>query len=179
MDFGMRVGSSVVITTYVLQDLTHASAADAPCARGRAKLARSFMVALCCGLALALCASCARATDDWAHKYRTLAPGVRWSGVMSWYYAPAGQPAWASTLQMTTLIQQAMNAWSSHCGVQFAFLGTTEYAATVEDGASIIGWLPAMAYSGNTSWYMRAGVMVEADIQLNASANGSAAMTIP
>lgn len=127
-----------------------------------------------------LAASFAHAADDPAHKYRFLSPGLHWSnGTMTWYYAPAGEPSWASTASMIALIQQAMNAWSSQCGVQFQFLGTTGVQATVQDGASIIGWLPSMNYSANTTWYMRAGLMTEADIQLNASANGSPTGTYP
>ncbi|MDQ6618973.1 MAG: matrixin family metalloprotease [Pseudomonadota bacterium] len=122
----------------------------------------------------------ARAAEDVNHKYRSLAPGLHWSGnTMSWYYAPAGEPAWASGTSAVTLIQQAMNVWSSRCGVQFSYLGTTPQQATVQDGASIIGWLPTMSNAGNTSWYMRAGTMTEADVQLNASANGTAVATYP
>src|SRR4051794_29969492 len=122
----------------------------------------------------------ARGADDEMHKYRFLSPGLHWStATMTWYYAPAGQPSWANTTQMVALIQQAMNTWSSQCGVQFQFLGTTDVQATVQDGASIIGWLSDMNYSGNTSWYMRSGLMTEADIQLNVKANGAPASTYP
>lgn len=130
--------------------------------------------------ALAIVASTASGADDPMHKYRELSPGLHWSGnTMSWYYAPANQPTWADASQMVPLIQQAMNAWSAQCGVQFSYLGTTPQQATVQDGASIIGWLPTMTYSANTSWYMRDGSMTEADIQLNVSTNGSAAATYP
>src|SRR3954465_7007769 len=64
--------------------------------------------------ALAIVASTAQgAADDPMHKFRELSPGLHWSGnTMSWYYAPSGQPSWASAPQVVTLIQQAMNAWS-------------------------------------------------------------------
>ncbi len=80
---------------------------------------------------------------------------------------------------MVTLVEQAMNTWSAQCGVQFSYLGATPQQATVQDGASIIGWLPTMSYAANTNWYMRDGTMTEADIQLNVSANGSAAAVYP
>jgi len=131
-------------------------------------------------IALTVTMSLARGADDEMHKYRFLSPGLHWStATMTWYYAPAGQPSWANTTQMVALIQQAMNTWSSQCGVQFQFLGTTDVQATVQDGASIIGWLSDMNYSGNTSWYMRSGLMTEADIQLNVKANGAPASTYP
>jgi len=131
-------------------------------------------------VAAALLAMPARGADDPTCKYRILAPGLHWSGnTMSWYYASTGQPAWADANQMVTLIQQAMNAWSSQCGVQFSYLGVTPQQATVQDGASIIGWVSTLASAANTSWYMRAGLMTEADIQLNATANGSAAAAYP
>ena len=141
---------------------------------------RGRLMAACAGAVLAVAAGFAHAADDASHKYRWLSPDLHWSGgTMGWYYAPAGQPAWARTTQMVGMIQQAMNAWAAQCGVQFAFLGTTTGQATVQDGASIVGWLPSMTYAGNTSWYMRAGLMTEADIQLNASANGSALAAYP
>lgn len=130
--------------------------------------------------ALAIVASTAEGADDPMHKYRVLSPGLHWSGnTMSWYYAPSGQPAWASNGEMVTLIQQAANAWSAQCGVQFSYMGTTTSQATVQDGASIIGWLPTMGSAANTSWYMRNGLMTEADIQLNVSANGAPAAAYP
>lgn len=130
--------------------------------------------------ALAVVTATASAADDPSHKYRMLSAGLHWtSNTMTWHYAPEGQPAWAETSQMVTLIQQAMNMWSSQCGVQFGFLGTTQSQTTVQDGASIIGWLPTMSSGANTSWYMRDGAMVEADIQLNVSANGSPAAAFP
>lgn len=114
------------------------------------------------------------------HKYRTLYAGLHWSGsTMTWYYAPGGEPAWADNAQMVTIIAQAMNVWSAQCGVQFSYVGSTPQQATVQDGASIIGWLPAMGSGANTSWYMRDGTMTEADIQLNASSNGSPAAVFP
>src|SRR5581483_10532644 len=141
----------------------------------------TWLCSLVVFIACVFTAATAHAIDDPTHKYRNLAPGLRWSGnTMSWYYAPAGQPAWTDANQMVTLIQQAMNAWSAQCGVQFSYLGTTPQQATVEDGASIIGWVATLQdHAGNTSWYMRAGYMTEADIQLNASANGSPVATYP
>ncbi|MEO5701853.1 MAG: matrixin family metalloprotease [Casimicrobiaceae bacterium] len=125
-------------------------------------------------------ASSALAIDDPLHKYRSLAPGMHWTGnTLSWYYAPSGQPAWASDASVVTLISQAMNAWSAQCGVQFSYLGTTPQQATVQDGASIIGWVPTLAYAANTSWYMRDGAITEADIQFNVNANGSGAALYP
>src|SRR5207237_9073621 len=94
------------------------------------------------GALLGLWTCFAQAADgpDPHHKYRWLSPDLHWSGgVMGWQYAPAGQPAWTGTTQMVHLVQQAMNAWSAQCGVQFAYLGTTAQQATVQDGASIIG----------------------------------------
>ncbi len=124
--------------------------------------------------------STAGAAADSSHKFRVLAPGLQWSNhTMTWHYAPEGQPAWAQTAQMVTLTQQAMNMWSSQCGVRFGFLGTTQSQATVQDGASIIGWLPMMTSGANTSWYMRDGALVESDIQLNVGANGSPAAAFP
>src|SRR5205085_9321592 len=69
--------------------------------------------------------------------------------------------------------------WSSQCGVQFSYVGLAAQKATVYDGASVIGWVPSFERLANTSWYVRAGLMAEADIQLNAGGLASPAATYP
>src|SRR4051812_28615649 len=60
-----------------------------------------FSAAVTCALLLFTSMAFAAAEDDVAHKYRTLSPGLHWSGnTMTWYYAPDGQPAWANTQDM-------------------------------------------------------------------------------
>jgi hypothetical protein len=136
--------------------------------------------ALCCALALAGAAITASAADGGSEKYLALAPGVHWSGnTMTWYYAPAGHPDWATDAQMLPLIQQAMNAWSSQCGVQFNYLGISAQQAPANDGASVIGWVAGMDRVASTSWYTYTTLMTEADVELKPSANASAAAAYP
>lgn len=126
--------------------------------------------------ALAIMASSAHgAVGD--GKYKTI--GASWSTAVTWYYAPDGQPGWASPSNMVPLVQKAMDTWSAQCGVQFSYLGTTARQSTVEDGASVIGWLPSMSSGANTSYYFRGGQMTEADVQLNVGANGSELAAFP
>ena len=113
-------------------------------------------------------------------KYRMIAGGAHWSAnTLGWYYAPAGQPAWASPEVMVPVVQRAMDLWSAQCGVQFRYLGVTAQQSTLQDGASVIGWVPSLSSAANTSWYYQGGAMVEADIQLNVGANGNASAAFP
>ena len=96
-------------------------------------------------------------------------PGINagWaSGVVRWYYNPAGEPA---TLrgQVEGLIDAANAEWSSHCDVHFVYQGLSTAVPRMFDGQTVIGWNASQSYSGITFPQTSAGRVVEAGIEMN------------
>ncbi len=100
-----------------------------------------------------------------------------WQGTLHWRYNPANAPAQFSDANavVNQLVAQSAK-WTSVCGIQIAYDGTTSAAprtlAGGPDGVSVIGWgIPDMGISGATYvWYQSSGsnmTLVESDMILD------------
>jgi len=116
------------------------------------------------------------------HKFRfTFGPAIAWSAPIRWSYNHANAPA-ALTGNPSTVVaalQQAVEKWTSICGVRFRYEGPTSTAASGlggPDRANVVGWdsvdqyLPGAA--GVTIAFYQpdsagGGELVDADIVLD------------
>lgn len=117
--------------------------------------------------------------------------GVKWVGPMRWKYNPANAPAFASdTPAVVSLIRNALEKWSSQCGVTYIYDGETDVAPNSmkknemggdePDGTSVVGWdaLDPSLGAWTYAWYAQDGgvrAIYDADVTLNTRAVASLA----
>jgi hypothetical protein len=82
----------------------------------------------------------------------------KWSGTISWWYNPAGQPAFFSTTDVINRLIAATHQWELVSGVKFQYMGTSTKAPNFStcDGSTVVGWAPL---SGSTVGYTYACYM--------------------
>jgi hypothetical protein len=93
-------------------------------------------------------------SSEQAPRYILFDQGTKWSsGVVPWWYNPAGQPSWIDTSAMLDLIQESMTKWQSACNIRFEYKGTTQAPPDHSSSEYVIGWGYANGYAGYTTYW--------------------------
>ncbi|MGZ5278522.1 MAG: matrixin family metalloprotease [Pseudobdellovibrionaceae bacterium] len=78
------------------------------------------------------------------YTYLTGSPMTWSTGVIKWWYNPAGQPSQYTTNQVVDGLIASTRRWENVCGITFQYQGLTTKAVRLSgcDGASAVGWGP-------------------------------------